>query len=72
MENESFGQLVERLRKEKKMTIYELAEKSGLSTVEVSNIENDKHKPRLTTLNKLVGALQCDYMLLYNAYQRIK
>lgn len=69
MEIQSFGKLVEKIRKDKGMTIYELADVSGLSTVEISNIENDKHKPRPSTLHKLSEALEYDYMDLYNASQ---
>lgn len=71
MEELTFGKLIEKLRKEKDWTIQEFAEIADLSNVEISNIENDKHKPRPSTIRKLAIALDYDYSKLYDA-SRIK
>ena len=59
---------LEQMRKQKGFTIKELSEKSGISSVEISHIENNKYKPRITTLSKLARALEIDLEELYQNF----
>ena len=70
MEELTFGKLIEKLRKEKELTIQELANIANLSNVEISNIENGKHSPRGLTIKKLAEALEYDYSKLYDASKK--
>ena len=64
----SFGELVRSLRKANdEMTLKQLAEKAGITFVEISNIEKGKHKPRPSTIRKLASALNYNYSELYDA-----
>ena len=73
MEELTFGKLIEKLRREKKgWTIKKLASQAKMSDVEISNIENDKHSPRLSTIRNLAIALDYDYEKLYNASKNKK
>ena len=62
----TFGEKLRDLRKEHKMSIKELASKSGITTVSISNYENDHCIPNLITIQKLANALNCNYDTLYN------
>ena len=58
----SIGKYVADLRSEKGISQRELAEKSGLSSTEISRIENGKRaKPTPATLKALACALEADY-----------
>ncbi|MBR6515919.1 MAG: helix-turn-helix transcriptional regulator [Bacilli bacterium] len=59
-----FGEFLKMIREEEKITIKELAEKSGLSCVTISLIEKGQSKPNPVTIAKLSQALGCDYDLL--------
>lgn len=72
MKETTFGEFVRFLRKKENMTQNELSEKTGLSIVAISNIENNKNRPIPSTLHKLSEALKYDYVQLYNAYQKTK
>lgn len=63
---EQFGDLIKRLRTEKGLSIDELAEKSGFSSVQIRNIENNISKPRVFNLKKLSEVLGCSYEFLYD------
>lgn len=66
----TFGEKVRQLRKAKKMTLKDLAEKSGLSIVSVNFYENDKRKPNtLVTVQKLSVGLGCDFDELYELWK---
>lgn len=58
--NKTFGQTLKELRKESKMTLQELAMRSGLSIMTLSNWENDKYKPRQLSALSLKYPLMCD------------
>lgn len=62
---EEFGDLIKRLRIQKGYSINALAEKSGFSSTQISNIENNRCKPRVFNLKKLSDALDCDYDYLF-------
>ncbi|MCX2743287.1 helix-turn-helix domain-containing protein [Mangrovivirga sp. M17] len=55
----STGQLLSRLRKEKRITQEELAEISGISLRKIQQIEKDQTEPKHYILNQLVKALDC-------------
>ena len=55
------GNKIKVLRKEKGLTLQELADKSGLYKSNISDIENEKRfKPNIKTLEKLARALECE------------
>lgn len=47
-------------RKEARMTICELAEKTGLNYNTISQYENGIHNPRLENIQKIAAALGCE------------
>lgn len=51
---------VKTLRKQKNMTLSEIAQKTKLSVGFLSNIENCKRTPSLDTLDKIAIALEID------------
>jgi len=57
----TFGERLKNLRKERNLSIKELAEKSGLSAVQISNYEHDHYVPNAINVSKLAKALGCDY-----------
>lgn len=63
---EKFCDLIKRLRAEKGMSINELAEKSGLSSVEIRNIEKGNNKPHVRHLRALSEALEYNYHNLFD------
>lgn len=52
------GEYIAEIRKERKMTQEELAEKVGRTAIAISNIENGKVIPELLTVFELANALQ--------------
>lgn len=54
-----FGSVLKRLRKEKKLTLVELAKKTGYSQPYLSQLENNKRgrQPSVETINTLAEAL---------------
>jgi len=57
----TFGENLRNLRKERDLSIKELASLSGLSVVQISNYEHEKNMPNAITVAKLVIALKCEY-----------
>ncbi|HET7121857.1 MAG TPA: helix-turn-helix transcriptional regulator [Solirubrobacterales bacterium] len=55
---ERFGRNVRALRLEKGWTQEELADRSGLASVQISRVERGVREVRLTTLLRLVSALE--------------
>lgn len=53
----STGKNIKRIRKEKKITQKELAEKSGVSEISIRQYENEKRNPKIETLDKIASAL---------------
>ena len=62
----TLGMKLKILRISKKMELKEVSEKSGISIAELSNIENDKNKPQIATIQKLSKAFDYDYNQLYD------
>lgn len=64
MEN-NFGEFVRELRKSKRLTLVQLAEKTGLSQPYLSQIENNKRgMPSQEIIENLSKALEVDYLTL--------
>ena len=55
----SFGENLRRLRRDKGLTQAELAKLADLKITHMSKLENDTGDPKLSTLYKLMGALEC-------------
>lgn len=55
---EQFGRNLRAVREEKGWTQEELAEKAGLASVQISRVERGVREVRLTTLLRLVSALE--------------
>lgn len=55
----SIGENIKRLRRDKGLTQGELASLSKLGLNMISKLEGDKTDPKLTSLYKLIGALEC-------------
>lgn len=64
MNNNDFGSFLKMIREEEKMSIKDLAEKSGLSCVTISLLEKGKSNPNPITIAKISKALNCEYDLL--------
>ncbi|AYO18586.1 XRE family transcriptional regulator (plasmid) [Vibrio owensii] len=57
------GKKIKEARKKKKLTIEDLASKSGLSVAHLSRLENGRKSPTITTLEKI--ALALDVPIVY-------
>ena len=51
-----FGERVRKLRKKRGWMLVDLAAETGLGRVFLSNLENGKHEPKLSTIRKLADA----------------
>ena len=56
-----FGETIQKLRKEQKMTLQELSKKSNISIVSLNYYENGKCLPKARTVYKLALALNYDF-----------
>lgn len=63
-----FGKKIKNIRKQKKVTIKELARKSNVTTAQIINIEKGRNNPSSTTIAKLAKALDVDYEYLFKEY----
>lgn len=62
--DKSFGSYLRELRKEKKLTLVQLSELSGVSNPYLSQIENDKFVPSIDILNKISKPLEVSSLTL--------
>lgn len=62
----TFGQMLKKLRKEKRWTQTELSKKAGISIVQICQLEQGRYKPSSKTLTKLVNVFGVDFETLYN------
>ena len=62
-----FGELIKKARENKKLTIQQLSTISGITTIEIKNLEKGIRKPNAMTIYKLSKALDYDYNKLFNA-----
>lgn len=60
MENKLLGARLKTIRQQKKLTIEQLSQKSGISVATICNIENANIKPYAITLSRLCVALDID------------
>ena len=63
--NKKIGVRIRNLRKNRKLSVRELAEKSGLSAIAISKIERDQVSPTLKSLEQLAGALEVKLIDLF-------
>lgn len=56
----TIGEKINELRKQKNMTLSELAEKSGVSAATLTHWKNGTTKPQMVALSKVVDVLGCD------------
>ena len=68
----TFGEKLKSLRKGRKLTLKDVAERAGLSIVSVNFYENDKQVPTLTNVHRLAEALNCPFEELFKYYERTK
>ena len=57
----TIGEKINELRKAKNMTFSQLAQKSGVSTVTLSNWNKGKTTPQLIAVKKVADALECSF-----------
>ena len=57
----TIGEKINNLRKEKNMTFSDLAKKSGVSIVTLSNWNTGKTSPQLVALKRVADALNYDF-----------
>jgi transcriptional regulator with XRE-family HTH domain len=55
---EEFGRRIRVIREQKEWTQEDLADKSGLTSVQISRVERGAREIRLTTLLRLIAALE--------------
>lgn len=65
----TFGEKIRELRKERKLTLKDVSDKSGLSVVSINFYENDKKKPTLVNVQKLANGLNCKFEELYEIWK---
>lgn len=59
-DNMTLGAKIREIRKKKGLSIVDLKAKTGLSKSTISDLENDKSSPTVSTLQKLATALKMD------------
>lgn len=64
-EIKELGKKIKKIRKERGLTLMELAEKSGVSQGYLSRIENGRHDPTFSVLLQIARALQIQVSMLY-------
>jgi transcriptional regulator with XRE-family HTH domain len=57
MEERRLGQEIRRLRKERRLSQTELAEKADVALMTISRIERGEHDPHIRTLGRITRAL---------------
>lgn len=68
LEKVNSGSKLKEIRKNKNLTRYDLQKLSGVTTVQIRNIEKGICEPRTTTLAKLASALEVEYDELYELF----
>ena len=71
MGNKKIGELIRSLRKEKGVSLRDLAKKVNVSFVNISHIENGKVETSKKTLKQIAEALNYDVDRLYSASNHI-
>lgn len=70
---EKIGLRIKQLRKEKKITLKELADNCNMSKSAISEIENGKYGPNSSTIIKISNYLECttDWLLKGDEYPEV-
>ena len=68
--HEKFGQVLKEIRNSKKLSLYEVVEKTGISISCLSLIENSKTQPQAKTIKKLADVYEVDYIELYKRLEK--
>ena len=61
----AFGKRLAQLRKEQNLTQEHLAEKVGVTTINIGYIEQGRQLPRMTTMHNIAKALHTEVMELF-------
>lgn len=64
----SIGKNIKQLRKQKKLTQKELAEKAGISEISIRQYENDKRNPKIEQVDKIAKALNVHIVDIMDDY----
>ena len=64
MNEDSIGKNIKAIRKQKKITLQELADRTGLTKSYISKIERSKKAPPYSTVNKIAMALEVEVAYL--------
>lgn len=67
--NKKIGGKIRELRKERKLSIEDLADKSGLHFTYISRIELGKHSPTIEAIEKIANALDVKIGLLFESIE---
>ncbi len=67
---EKINYKIRRLRKERKMTLQQLADETGFTKGYLSRIENSNISPRLPTLQKISRALELDISVFFEEHRK--
>lgn len=62
---EEFGARLKKIKKEKNINRKTLSELTGISMVQITNLEKGRNNPKPTTIAKLAKALGCEFEDLY-------
>lgn len=65
-ENMAIGDNLKRLRRDKQWTQGDLSKASGVKVGHISKLENNDSDPKLSTLYKLINALECSPNAMLN------
>lgn len=57
------GALIKKVREKRKMTAYELADKAGVSHIEIYRLERGDSYPRVDTLDMIFTALEYKFVI---------
>lgn len=69
METKHYGKYIRRLRKKAGLTIRELATQAGTSAGAISSIERQQSSPTLATLQRILKALNMDFIQFFSEQQ---
>lgn len=69
---DNLGIKLKNLRVSRKLTLVELSKMSGVGKSTISDIENGKINPSISTIEKLTSSMNIDSSLLFTSNQKIK
>jgi len=67
----TLGEKIRKLRHERKMTLQDIAGKTGYSKALISRIENDSVSPSINSLAKIASALEIELYRLFSAVEGV-